>query len=278
MATWNLLTEAFPIFASKNYISQDSIDYGTLTASEMQALASRIIDGDPFSYWQGSTAADATEVTLTFSLNEGSSLIARSPDILIFQNINWKNFVGEWSVDGSAWTAIASLAYASGVANNVLTDLIVNPADIVNGKYLRFRITHTIVASEKKKCGGIIACLGVVQPAGGFIDYKASYRESVREVELGDRTISREYVMRSGASYEFWGAAFTLPIVTAAELLLLRGIKRDGLPFVLILEPGFNKREAYLCHFDGPWRHEYENPIRSVGYNIGVKVKEVGSH
>ena len=278
MATFNLATSAFPLFASKNYINQDGYDYGTFTASEMQSLADRIIDGDPFSYWQGSSASDLTSVILTFSLNAGAALIARSPDLIILQNINWKNFIGEWSADGITYSTIATLNYASGVANNALTDLIVNPADIVNAKYLRFTVTKTQTADAKKICGGIIACAGVIQLSGGFLDYKPKYRENLRELTLGDGTVSREYIMRSAASYDFYAAAFSCPIVTAAELALLRGIKRGGDPFVFIPEPGDTKRDAYLCHFDGPWGYGYENEVRSIGYHVPMKVKEVGSH
>ncbi len=279
MATWILTGDtAMPIFASKNYINQDSYDYGTFTASEMNALVDRIIDGDPLSYWVGSSELDGTEVVLTFSLNVGAALVGRTLDLLILQNINWKNFVGEWGTDGINWNTIASLNYA--VSNNTATDLIVNPSDITAAKYLRFRITNTLATTPnaKKKCGGIIAAIGVVQPAGGYADDKIRYRESVREVELGDGTLSREYVMRSAASYDFWGMAFTLLNVTAAELLLLRGIKVFGDPFVLIAEPADRPRESYLCHFDGAWVHEYENAIRSIGFRLGLKVKEVGSH
>ncbi len=281
MATWILSGDsAMPIFASKNYINQDAFDYGTFTASEMQALVDRIIDGDPLSYWQGSSAVDGTEVTLTFSFHEGSTIIARSPDLLIFQNINWKNFVGEWSTDGVNWTTIASLNYASGVANNTATDLIVNPSDITSKKYLRFRITDTLATTPnaKKKCGGIIACLGIVQTAGGYADDKVKYRENVREVILGDGTLSREYILRSAASYDFWGMGLSLLNVTTAELLLLRGIKTGCDPFVFIFEPADRPRDSYLCHFDGPWGQEYENAVRSAGFRLALKVKEVGSH
>ena len=279
MATFTLTTEANPIFASKNYLNQDAIDYGTFTADEMSALLPRVIDGDPFSYWQGSTSSDLTTVVLTFSLNEGSAVVSRTIDLIVLQNINWKNFTGQWSPDGINWTTITTLNYASGTADNAETDLIVNPSDITStAKYIRFNVTKTIVADSKKKCGGIIICAGVLQLAGGFEDYDIKYRESVRELELGDRTISREYVMRSAASYDFWGAGFTASIVTEAELLLLRQIKRAGNPFVFIPEPGENPRDAYLCHFDGAWVHKYENPVRSIGYSIKIKVKEVGSH
>lgn len=277
MASWILTGDAaYPIFASKNYINQDSLDNGTFTASEMQALVERIIDGDPLSYWQGSTAVDGTEVILTFSFNYGAALIARSPDLIVLQNINWKNFVGEWSVNGTDWTTIASLDFSA--ANNTATDMIVNPSDIALAKYIRFRITTTIGGAAKKKAGGIIVALGVVQIAGGYSDDKIRHRESVREVVLGDGTISREYIMRSAASYDFWGMSLSLLNVTAAELLLLRAIKAGGDPFVLIPEPADQPREAYLVHFEGPWAKEYESPVRSLGFRLPIKVKEVGSH
>lgn len=279
MASWILTGDnAFPIFASKNYINQDALDNGTFSASEMNALVDRIIDGDPESYWQGSSADDTTDVILTFSLNQGATVTARSPDLLIFQNINWKNFVGAWSVDGFAYSTIASLNYAAGVANNAATDLIVNPSDIALAKYLRFTISKTIVADSKKRCGGIIACLGALQAAGGFSNYKVKYRESVREVELGDKSISREYIYRSAASYDFWAAAFDLEIVTTAELVTLRTIKTNPDPFILVMEPADRPRDSYLCHFDGPWAQAYESAVRTIGFAIPVKVKEVGSH
>jgi len=279
MATWDIAANAHPIFAGKNFLNQDAIDYGTFTAEEMSALISRVIDGDPFSYWQGSTQVDGDEVIVgPFSFNTGSAVASQTFDLVVLQNINWKNFVGEYSTDGSTWSTITGLNYASGVANNALTDLIVNVTAGHAAKYVRFRVTHTITASQKKKAGGIIVCAGVVQLSGGFLDYKVKMREAVREVELGDKSLSREYIMRSAASYEFWGASFDCPIVTTAEKASLRTIKREGDPFILIPEPGDVKGDAYLCHFDGPWGHEYMNPVRSVGYLIPMKVKEVGSH
>ncbi|HJX09736.1 MAG TPA: hypothetical protein VJ733_04470 [Candidatus Binatia bacterium] len=279
MATWTLTGDsAHPIFASKNYVNQDAVDYGTFTASEMQALVERVIDGDPESYWQGSTASDSTDVVITLSLNQGSSLIVRSPDLIILQNINWKNFVGAWSVDNVTYNTIASLNYASGAADNAAADLIVNPSDISSAKYLRFTVSKTITANAKKKCGGIIACLGTVQVAGGYADDKIKYRETVHEVMLGDGTISREYIMRSAASYDFWGMGLSLLNVTTAELALLRAIKAAGDPFVFVPEPADRPRDAYLCHFDGAWGQDYENPVRSIGFRLQIKVKEVGSH
>ena len=104
MASWDLTTDAYPIFASKNYLTQDAIDFGTFTADEMQALLLRVIDGDPFSYWSDSSGSDGTTVVLTFSMQDGAGQIERSPDLILLQNINWKNFIGEWSTNGSDWT------------------------------------------------------------------------------------------------------------------------------------------------------------------------------
>lgn len=277
MATWNVATEGHPIFASPNYLTQDAIDNGTFIAEEMTALIERIIDGDPESYWQGSTQVDGDEVIVgPFSFHQGASIISRTFDLVVLQNINWERFIGEYSTDGLTWSTITGLDYTG--ADNAATDLVVNIPGGLTGKYVRFRVTDTITANAKKKCGGIIVCAGVVQPAGGYTNYKVKGRESVRELVLGDGTVSREYIMRSAASYDFWGAMFDLLNVTEAELTLLRTIKRQGNPFILIPEPGDKKRDAYLCHFDGPWAHELESSVRSIGYRVPVKVKEVGSH
>jgi hypothetical protein len=279
MASWVLATEAFPIFGSKNYLNQDTVDYGTFTATEMQALLERVIDGDPFSQWVGSSSSDLTSVVLTFSFNEGSTLCARTPDLIILQNINWKNFVVEWSTNGTTWSTVSTLNYADGVADNAATDIIVNPSDVILAKYLRITITKTITADAKKRLGGLIVCSGVVQLSMGFLDFQVDYYEpGTAEIELGDGSLSHESTPRSATSDDFWGAKFDCPFAARSELLLLRGIKRGGEPFILIMEPGDNKGEAYLCHFVGRWGHEYENPVRPAGFAIPMKVREVGSH
>jgi len=84
--------------------------------------------------------------------------------------------------------------------------------------------------------------------------------------------------MRSAASYDFWGMGLSLLNVTTAELALLRAIKAAGDPFVFVPEPADRPRDAYLCHFDGAWGQDYENPVRSIGFRLQIKVKEVGSH
>lgn len=278
MATLQMTGElAYPIFASRNWISQDSVDYGSFAASEMTALLERVIDGDRFSYWQGSSFSDLTSVVLTFSFQLRTANIERAFDLVILQNINWKNFLGEYQHPTTGvWTTITALDYT--VSNNAATDRIVNIPAGVSATGIRFTVTTTMTADDAKKAGNIIVCQSAIQLAGGFLDYKIKNREQVREVMLGDGTISREYQMRTAASYEFYGATFDCPIVTAAEKLLLRTIKREGYPFVLIPEVADHPEDAYQCHFDGAWGHQYENAVRSIGYMIPMKVKEVGSH
>ncbi len=279
MATMTLTTGAFPIFASRNWINQDSVDYGTFTADEMSSLLERVIDGDPLSYWHGSSESDATTVTMTFQLMNRSVLTDRAFDLVCLQNINWKNFLGQYSTDGgSNWSTITGMDYQVATADNAETDLIVNIPAGITANAIKFSIYRTITANQQKKAGGIVVCQSAIQLAGGFADYKVDFEETIREMKLGDGTVSREYLLRSAASYERWGASFDCPIVTAAELSTLRTIKREGYPFIFIPEPGDNERDVYLCHFNGRWGHAYMNPVRSVGYMVPMKVKEVGTH
>lgn len=279
MSTMILTSEALPIFASRNWLNQDTIDYGTYTVDEMQALLSRVLDGDRFSYWSGSTTDDLVTITMQFTFQDRSALMRRTFDLVVLQNINWKNFLVEYrNPDTGVWATVTGLDYQSGVANNAAADLIVNIPAGLEADAIRIFITKTIVADQAKKCGGIIFCQSAVQVGVSFLNYKPKYRESVRELELGDKTISREYVRWSGASYDFYGAQFDVDFSTQAELDALRTIKRDGYNFIFIPEPGQRPDEVYLVCFDGVWGHGYESPSRTAGYAIPMKVKAVGSH
>jgi len=279
MSTLIMTAEGHPIFASRNWINQDSIDYGTFTVTEMDTLIDRLIDGDRFSYWQGTSESDAVTVTMNFDFRKGAVLQLRDFDLVILQNINWKNFLVEYSADnGASWATVTGLDYS--VTNNTATDIITNIAAGLNGHMFRINIYSTFASTPNaaKKMGGLIVCQSAIQLGGGFLDYKVKNRENIRENVLADGSLSREIIQRSATSYEFFGASFDCPIVTTAELALLRTIKREGYPFILIPEPGVAPYDAYLCHFDGAWGHAYENAVRSVGYAVPMKVKEVGTH
>lgn len=279
MSAITLTAEAQPVFASRNWINQDTVDYGTFTADEMQALLERVIDGDRFSYWQGSSVSDLVTVTFQFDFQDRTAQTRRTFDLFILQNINWKNFLVEYrNPDTLAWATVPGLDFQAGTADNDETDLIVNIAAGVTADAIRIFATTTIDADEAKKLGNIIVCQSAIQLGSGFLNYKVKNRESLREQELGDKTISREMVRHSAASYDFYGSSFDCPFTSKAEKATLRTIKREGYPFILIPEPGESPEEAYLCEFDGPWGHQYESPVRSAGFLIPMKVKEVGSH
>lgn len=271
---------AYPIFATRNWLSQETIDYGTFTSTEMQALLERVLDGDRYSYWQGETASDLTSVVMRLSFQQRTAQVYRSFNLVVLQNINWKNFHGEYFDETTqVWTTITGLDYRAGTADNAAEDLIVALAASESGNEVRFTVTKTFVANDLKKLGNLIVCESVVQLSSGFLDFRPGYTEKVNRLTMGDGTQFVEYSGRSAASHELWKATFDAPYASRAELLMLRGIKRGGLPFILIPEPANNPDEAYQCLFDGAWPgHAYQHPIRSLGYLIPLRVREVGRH
>lgn len=265
---------AYPIFASRNWLSQETIRYGTFTAGEMQALFHRVLNGDRYSYWQGENANDTISVVLRMSFQQRTAQVYRLFNLVILQNINWKNFLGEYFDEtAQGWVTIPGLNYQAGTADNAAEDMIVALPASVSGNEVRFTVLKTIVPNALKRCGNIIVCESVVQLSSGFLNFKPGYDETVNRLRMGDGSQFVEYVGR-----ELWKAAFDAPYASRAELLALRGIKRGGAPFVLIPEPANNPDEAYQCLFEGSWAHAYQHPIRTLGYLIPVQVLEVGKH
>jgi hypothetical protein len=246
----------------------------------MQALLERVLDGDRFSYWASSTPSDATTVTIEMSFQARTNQMYRQFDLVILQNINWKNFLGEYFDQTSGtYVTIPGMDYQVATADNAETDLIVQMPTKKNGNSVRFTIYRTIIANSLKQAGNIIVCDSVVQPTYGMKGYKPGFSGRMNELKLGDGTVSREYVLRSATSYELWRAGFEIQVASQAELNSLRTIKREGKPFIFIPEPGNRKDEVFQVHFDGEWGHAYELAFnRDGGYAIPMKVKEVGRH
>jgi hypothetical protein len=269
---------AYPIFCTRNWLSQDTIRYGTFSSTEMSSLLSRVLDGDRFSYFQGDVASDLTTLTIEMSFQNRTASIFRSFNLVILQNINWKNFLGQYFDETTeTWTTITGLDFQ--VSNNTSEDLIVALPASVSGNAVRFTVTTTMTANAYKKVGNIMVCESVLQLSGGFQDYKPGYDENVNRLKMGNGVQSLEYYERAAGGYELWKASFDAPYATLAELKSLRSIKRGGLPVILIPEPYLRPDEAYQCLFDGPWPgHAYINPVRSQGYLIPLRVKEVGRH
>lgn len=272
---------AKPAFFSKNWITQDSIDYGTFTASEMQALIARVIDGDPLSYWHDSSATDGTEVTLTFSLQDLGVLASRAVDLVLFQNINWKNFVAEYSTNGGAsYTPFSGGNYAFGLSPAVAyasSDLqLALPAQVTGVQYIRVRITHTQTANQSKKLGGVIAAQLVLQASVGDAMMADDYREVSDVVVLGNGNETRDYTMRSAQSYLWWGRAVLFRGLTQTEVDTLFTVKVGGEPFVYYPRPGDVVRAAYLCLMapDG-WKPKPLSKYLPAGFDLALGLREV---
>jgi len=272
----NIGVEAYPIFAGPNLISSDTRKYGTFSATSMSSILARVIDGDPYSLWNSSTADDTVTETFVFSFQKRTANVTKTFDLLLLQNINWKNFLVEVSSDGGiTYATVPGLDFRAGTADNAAADILVNPAT-QTGTHIRVSVYTTMVANQTKTWGGIVVALSALQLSKGFLNFKKKKRETVRRLALGNGALSLEYIRRSAADYQLWGATFDCPFASEAELAILEGIKRGGDPFVLILEPYDNPRKTYLCWFDGPWSDAYENPVRSLGYSIPMAVAEVG--
>lgn len=268
---------ARPAFFSRNWINQDAIDYGTFTATEMAGILSRIIDGDPLSYWADSSATDGTTVTITVSLNQRGLTPGRSIDLLLFQNINWKNFIVKYSTDGGAtYNTVPGGDYSNGVQNYAAADLALALGTTLTGvTHLQVSITHTQTPNQNKQLGGWIAAQLVLQPAVGAV-IVPGYRENVNTVVLGDKNESDEYVLRSAQTYLWWGASLTFRGLTRAEADTLFTIKTGGLPFILYPEPGERVRDCYLCRFGPGWAPKFlSDGYKAAGILLALEVREV---
>lgn len=277
----SVASRAAPAWLSRNWINQESVDYGTFTASEMQALLARVIDGDPLSKWNGSTESDGTEVTLTFSLQDLGVLASRAVDLVLCQNVNWKHFVVEYSTNGGAsYTPFSGGDYAasnSPATTYTGTDLqLALPAQVTGVQYIRARITHTQTANQTKRLGGIIAAELKLQTAQGDAILEPDYREQTDVVMLGNGNETRDYTLRSAQSHLWWGHRGELLDLTDAELATLFAIKTAGEPLVYYPRPGDDVRAAYLCHFgaDG-WRPRRMSKAPGAGWRLPYTLREV---
>jgi|GEM_PF-3003117 len=276
MATVSLAANAYPVFGSINYVNNETKTYGTFTASENQSLLHRVLDGDRFSYYHGSSTSDVTVVTLIFSFQNKTAVISRTPDVFAFLNINWKRFTVKSSTDGVTYNVITGFDYsASDYADD---NIIVNVAAGLAAKYIKVEVTSTQVANEQKKLGSVMIFASKFQSANGMLNYKPlqAPRGNLRAQIMADGTERREYVKYSAASHKFYGASFEMPIASAAELASLRELERDGLPICFIAQPGDLPEEAALVWLDGDFDAPYESPLWSAGYRLTIKVRAVG--
>ena len=279
MSTVDITAEAFPILASRNWINRDGFDNGNFDFSEMSAIRRRVIDGDPFSFWQGSSASDSTTVTLTFSFNKRTAVVSRPLDLIIMQNFNWENFLIESSDDAGTWATVTGGDFQAGTADNAETNLIINVTAGLTKKYIRFSAIKTIDENQKKKIGGITVCNSVLQPASGFLKYRKRFpdRGNIREQRSGHGKIRREYKMRSAASHRFYEATLDFPFSSQSDLDLIRTIEREGFPITWIPQPGDRAMDAYQVFLKGATPDAYEIPIITSGSRIPISLIEAGN-
>ncbi len=265
-----------PIFATRSRINSESRDYGVFTASSMQEIMARIVDGDPESYWHSAVGGDAITETLIASVQLRSALVNRPVDMICLQNINLKNFKLEYSTGGVTYLTVPGFDYSVGTADNDQSDLIKTFSEITPDHY-RLTMYRTIVADEVKKVGGIIASLSTVQiTTGGMVKYDRKHREELRSLKMGDGSRSDEAIRRSAVSYEHYGAAVEIELLSKAERDAMRGIKRTGAPFVFVPEPYDSPRDAFGCLFKGVWDDRFTSQYKGTGYTVGFNVEEVG--
>ena len=270
-----LSPDANPAFFSKNWINEDAQTFGVFTASEMQAIFENILDGDPLSIWQGTNAVDGTPVVLTVQLMEKGANVNRLIDLTLFQNINWKNFLIEKSIDGGAnYTTVPGGDFSFGTQDFSGSDFALAPSSQITANALRVTITHTQNENEVKRLGGWIAAELKVQLARGFTQWRAAPRANINEVTLGNGRKSREYFLRSTNTHVFWGADYSFTNITQAEVDILLLIQEAGDPFVVYIEPGERPRQAYEVFFRSVWMPAYTNKKRSLGYSFTLQLEE----
>jgi len=275
----NVASLAKPAFLSRNWIGQDSLDYGTLTATENGTLAGRLIDGDPLSLLNDTSAADGTTWTITASLSEKSLTPGKTVNVLVIQNINWKNFQVKYSTDGGSTYGNVFVGgdYELGTANFAGTDLqLALAADVEDITHIQIDVTHVQASySDKTKfVGGLIAAELDTQMSRGLRDYVQGEIENKRTVILGDGSVSEDFWLRSAQSYIWWKADFEFRAILIAEVKALQAIRAGRKPFLLYPRPGDDQRAIYQCIFVGELSPVLMIPA-SNGYELPVSVREV---
>lgn len=277
MPALDLTVAGGPIWASRSRVNTDSRDFGVFAASSMQGLLERIVDGDPASYWHSADPSDATTDTITVSFQLRTALVERTFDLVALQNVNLKNFILEYKAGAGAFATVPGTDFSVGTADFAQADLLLSLASPITADTLRLTMFRTQTPNQQKRVAGLYASLATLQLSqGAMTRYNKRYRQTVREVMLGDGSQVQEFVRRSAASYQHYGAEITLDFVSQAERDTLFGIKRDGEPFTWVPEPGDLKREVYTCRWPGEWNERYYSFFKGTGYTIDADVRELG--
>lgn len=266
-------TNATPILFKRSIINDDSRIFGTFTASTMQALLERVVDGDPFSYWHSAVGDDAITEILNFSVQQRSALTPTVFNALALQNINWKRFKVEYKSGAGAFAIVPGFDFTG--SDNADADIIKDIGSITADTF-KATITTTFDVDDKKRLGGIYAVPTRVQLAGGFLNAPRADDEATRRHEMGDKSLFIDNIFHSATSYQFYRAPISLDLITDAELDIIDTIKREGDAFVWMPFPGTHPRQIFTGHFLGAVRRRFVSSNTLAGWRVDFTFRERG--
>lgn len=272
----NTAAGAPPIFLTPNFCSPDLISAGSkVTASAMEAIAGRVVDMDPFSYWQGASADDGVTETLDIPLYVGTSQAVRSDiAVLAILNTNLASFNILLSDDGGV-NFHTTYAVTGNTAANYFRDIT---AALKTANLIRIEAVGTIVPNSLKKIGTVVAA-GLLLQMTTVPDspINRSDIENVKVLTMGDGSQNITYIKRSAASFEFYNATFAFSLMTPAEIDLLRALRRDNPAFIIYPEPGEFPGDMFYSRFNGGFKITPSSDYKGAGYDLKFVITEIGS-
>lgn len=271
----SLAAGAGPIFLSQNYLTRDADVAGDLiTSGASQATAHRLYQMDPSIQWATIGSGDGTSETIVFGLYQGTIQTAQTIDFVALFNINLKRFIVEYSANnGGSWTTVPGGDYTG--ADFSGTDLVLNPTQFSANK-LRVTATKVQGSGVEKKVGTIVCALSTFQ-AQNWISYRPNRAVARNDVKLADGTLDYTYLLWSDNSFELYSSDISWQYLTAAQRALLRTLATQTAPFLCYPEPGDLVEDIHLCCMaPGSYRESYSVTSKTSGWDISIKVQEVG--
>jgi hypothetical protein len=268
-----LTAGAAPIFLSKNYIHKDLITLGQYSVTSMQALLKRIVDMDPYAYWQSSGSSDAVMETITMSTVEGNTITLHTDvGLIALLNINLKEFYIRISADyGVSW--VGEYSVVDNTLENYILDISAAPKSV---NYILIGAHTTIVPNQEKRIGTLVVA-GLKKQMLNVPDFPIVRKdiENVKILQMANGSENVTRIKRSEASCSFFAATYKFSYVTYAELVAMRTFRRDNPEFLFYPEPYEKPGEIFHCRFDGPFVEQESAQYKGAGYNLQFSVKEI---
>jgi hypothetical protein len=255
---------AEPKIYKKNYVSPGCV----LSISSGSATGVKLYDRDIASKWISSGANnDATTVTIQVDFYEGLVAIQRTIDTLILINHNLKNWLYDYW-DGSAWQNL----YTN--AADAATTRVVSHTQVTTYK-VRITVTATQSTNAEKFIGEMVSTLLQLDIGQDFASYKPGYRSKMKELMLGDGSITRVFIRPTPNRVQKYGARATLKYISDATVATFYSIKESGDPFLWYPESTRRPTEIFYCHWANDWDAQYSSGFKGSGWDINLDLKEV---